>query len=159
MGFNPLDLIAGGAGQALFGNKGLVGTITDTLKDAGVIKDREGEERAVNALMTHEERLNEGVNRLLKGQQEINRLDAASGSWWNSGWRPAIGWSCAAGVFMYYVPRAIMVEGVWLYTCYKAGAIVPFPEMGVGDLLGLTANLLGMSWLRSQEKQVGVARN
>lgn len=94
---------------------------------------------------------------LLRGQQEINLADAKSGSWWQGGWRPAIGWVCAVALACLYIPRALITVGVWAAACWQAGAIVSYPDLGAADLLALTGTMLGASWMRTQEKKAGVA--
>ena len=95
---------------------------------------------------------------LADGQTKINLAEAQSGSLFVAGWRPAIGWVCAISLATYYIPRFALGTGLWFAQSYRAGVLAPMPEMGVGDILALVASLLGMSWLRSQEKKSGVAR-
>ena len=52
--------------------------------------------------------LNAHVELMLK-QAEINLADAKSGSWWQSGWRPAIGWVGALSLTLIYIPKALIL--------------------------------------------------
>lgn len=93
-------------------------------------------------------------------QVELNKIEAASSSVFVAGWRPAIGWVCAASLAVYYIPRFMVGTGLWVWACLTAEPphLVPVPEMGISDILGLVGSLLGMSWLRTSEKKAGVAR-
>lgn len=95
---------------------------------------------------------------LSKGQIEINKIEAASTNWWVSGWRPAIGWVGAASLFTYYVPYCIVATVVWAHQVGISGTLVPRPDLGISDLIGLIAAMLGVAGMRSFEKAKGVAR-
>lgn len=84
--------------------------------------------------------------------------EPASGSLFVTGWRPAIGWVCAASLAVYYLPRFVLGTVLWFRAGWAQGEVPPMPEMGIGDILGLVGALLGMSWLRTAEKKAGVAR-
>jgi len=89
-------------------------------------------------------------------QSNVNAIEAASASLYKSGWRPAIGWVCAGALALNYWPRAIAGVALWILQCVHTGTLAPYPDLGIADLLGLTASLLGMSTLRSIEIQKGV---
>lgn len=89
-------------------------------------------------------------------QSNVNALEAASPSLFKSGWRPAIGWICAGALLLNYWPRALAGVTLWIIQCVHTGTLAPYPDLGIADLLGLTASLLGMSTLRSVEIQKGV---
>ena len=89
---------------------------------------------------------------LLQGQMDINKAEAASGSVFIGGWRPAIGWVCAAALACQYIARPLLV---W------AGIITGhnWPVLpGLDDnLWQLMLGMLGMGGLRTVEKVKGVA--
>lgn len=91
-------------------------------------------------------------------QVELNKIEAASSSVFVAGWRPAIGWVCAASLAVYYIPRFVVGTSMWCVSAWGQQSLPPMPEMGIGDILGLVGSLLGMSWLRTSEKKAGVAR-
>lgn len=91
-------------------------------------------------------------------QVELNKVEAASSSVFVAGWRPAIGWVCAASLAVYYIPRFVVGTAMWCGAAWGQQSLPPMPEMGIGDILGLVGSLLGMSWLRTAEKRAGVAR-
>jgi Holin of 3TMs, for gene-transfer release len=90
-------------------------------------------------------------------QSAVNLSESQSPATWKSGWRPAIGWVCAGALLLNYWPRAIAGVTLWVIQCIQSKGLAPYPDLGVMDLLGLTASLLGMSTLRSVDKRAGVA--
>lgn len=105
-------------------------------------------------------KLNAHVSLMLK-QAEINLADAKSGSFWQAGWRPSVGWVCALSLFLMYVPKAIVMTYVWTVQCLylldewdkKAALVLPmFPDLGTGDIIGLLGSLLGVAAMRSYDK-------
>lgn len=90
------------------------------------------------------------------GQTEINKLDAASESWFQRCWRPAAGWVCVISLALYYWPMFIIGSFLWARMSIALGAIQPRPDMGVLDLLGLLGSLAGFGAVRSWEKSNGL---
>jgi hypothetical protein len=100
---------------------------------------------------------------------KLNLADAQSGSLFQAGWRPAIGWVCALALALYYPTRIIVGMTIWTIQSYQAihafiptdampwVSLPPMPEVGISDILGLVATMLGSSWLRTQEKKAGIA--
>ena len=83
---------------------------------------------------------------LALGQIDINKEDAKSGSFWQSGWRPYIGWICGTGLAYQFLVYPILI------------AFVPkIVQLDMGTLLTLLGGLLGLGALRTQEKIKGVA--
>lgn len=78
---------------------------------------------------------------LLMGQIETNQEEAQHRSIFVAGWRPAIGWTCALGLFYDFLLRPIGV-----------GLGYPFPSLNIGDLISLVVALLGLGTLRTAEK-------
>ena len=83
---------------------------------------------------------------LALGQIGINTEDAKSGSFWQSGWRPFIGWICGAGLGYQFLVYPILV------------AFVPkIQQLDMGTLLTLLTGLLGLGGMRTFEKLNGKA--
>ena len=80
-------------------------------------------------------------------QAEINKIDARSKNIWQSGWRPAIGWSCAAGFFYLTLLSPILQQLFQL----------EMPEVEPFIILNTMFALLGMGGLRTFEKIKGKA--
>lgn len=102
---------------------------------------------------------------LAKGQQAINLKEAEHPEIFVSGWRPFIGWVCGVSLAVYFIPRFLVSTIFWsmqVYSLWNSGqytTVPPMPDVGISDILGLTATLLGMAGLRSWEKNQGVARD
>lgn len=96
--------------------------------------------------------------RLDLAQIEVNKVEATSASLFTSGWRPAIGWTCAIALFSYYVPYVLAATALWVIQVVQTGQLQPRPDLGIADLLGLVFAMLGMSTLRTAEKMKSVAR-
>lgn len=105
---------------------------------------------------------------LAQGQIDIDKIEAASPSLWNSGWRPGIGWICVCILGLTYIPKALTLTGFWAYQTYltfahpemKLPLMPPFPDIGITDLIGILGTLLGsahLAQLRTAEKKAGVA--
>lgn len=98
------------------------------------------------------------IEKIDAAQTEINKIEAASSSFFIAGWRPALAWICNLAVGLYYLPRFVLGMYFWARQVVLTGDLVPLPEMGIGDILGLVAILLGASGIRAWEKKQGVAR-
>lgn len=85
-------------------------------------------------------------------QIKVNQEEAKSASVFVAGWRPAIGWVCAAGLAWNFLGYPVAV--------YFADIFIPeYSPVGLasGDLLTLALGMLGMAGLRSWEKVKGVS--
>ncbi len=127
-----------------------LGTLIDRL-----IPDRAAAEKAKAEM---EQQLVTAANAAAMAQVEVNKIEAGHSSVFVAGWRPAIGWVCAASMALYYIPMALVGTALWAWACIQAGAVVPRPEMGIVEIIGLVTSLLGMGTLRTTEKLNGVAR-
>jgi hypothetical protein len=73
------------------------------------------------------------------------------GSLFVAGWRPGLGWSGAIGVaWVFWMGPMIG------YFAALAGKQVALPTIDTANLMLLVAQLLGLGWLRTQEKKAGV---
>ena len=71
----------------------LIGPATQLLDK--VIEDKDEKNRIAFELSTLAER---HAQEALKGQLEINKVEAAHKSLFVAGWRPSIGWCCSLGL-------------------------------------------------------------
>jgi len=86
------------------------------------------------------------------GQIETNKAEAQHRSVWVAGWRPAIGWACAAGFGYTFVGYPVLS---WVGGIYGWPAL---PLIDNGILLEMTFGMLGMAGLRTFEKLKGVSK-
>ena len=100
--------------------------------------------------------------KLMLAQSEINLSDSKSSSWFQSGWRPAIGWVGAVSLALMYIPKAIVMTVIWTWQCVvimKSNTdiyqiqIPVFPDLGVSDIIGLLMSMLGVAAMRSYDKK------
>lgn len=89
---------------------------------------------------------------LALGQIEINKVEAASAGLLKGGWRPAIGWTCAGGLFYQLIARPLLgwVAMNWL------GWTAP-PSLELDTLMTLLFGMLGMGAYRTAEKIKGAS--
>ena len=119
----------------------LVGPVTGLL-------DKFIEDKDQKAALGHEiaTMFEKHAHEALKGQLEINKVEAAHHSVFVSGWRPCIGWVCALGLFYNVILANIL--GIW----------VDVPEVDTTLLVPVMMGMLGFGAMRSYEKVKGVSR-
>lgn len=94
-----------------------------------------------------------------ENQHNHEQDPGAKASFYDRGWRPAIGWTCASALFLFYIPQFLFASGVWLYQCVISTAgIPPYPVTMDEGLWQLVVALLGMAGIRSLDKAKGTAR-
>lgn len=85
------------------------------------------------------------------GQIEVNKIEAASPDRFVSGWRPAVGWVCVAGLGYQYLGQPLLT---WLSGW---GQIPAPPSIALADLMVLLTGMLGLGGFRTVEKLKGAA--
>jgi hypothetical protein len=88
---------------------------------------------------------------LATAQAEINKVEAASSSFFVSGARPFIMWICGVGLAMQFLVLPLLTWG-----CALAGNPITFPSLDMETLLTLLLGLLGLGGLRTIERIKGV---
>lgn len=91
--------------------------------------------------------------KLALAQTETNKIEAASESLFKSGWRPAVGWTCAGGLFYQMIARPLLG---WIAVNWF-GWQVPPPPLEMDTLMTLLFGMLGLGAFRMTEKIKGVA--
>lgn len=128
---------------------GLAGKITDGI--AGYFKGK----NELDLARVHIERelilLAKAVD---TGQIEINKIEAASTSWFIAGWRPAIGWMGGLALFYEYLIRPIYNAVSYLIDqdSYE------LPAADLEAIIGIVMAMLGIAGMRTVEKIKGVSR-
>lgn len=97
---------------------------------------------------------------LIKGQQEINKVEAAHASIFVAGWRPAIGWVGVAALLYQYIIYPFMT---WLWVAMQARgwvdvAIKNPPLLDIEALMVLMTGILGIASARTFEKVRGATK-
>ncbi len=122
-----------------------LGTLIDRL-----IPDRAAAERAKAEM---EQQLVTAANAAAMAQVEVNKVEAAHSSVFVAGWRPSIGWVCAAGLAW-----AFVVAPVASWALMVLGVKAELPAIQFDHLFELVLAMLGIGGLRTFEKLRGVAR-
>ena len=91
---------------------------------------------------------------LALSQIEVNKAEAASGSLFKGGWRPAGGWCCAFAFLYHFILKDLII-----FSCAIAGVELPeLPEFDMGTLLTVLGGMLGIGGLRTYEQQKGLTK-
>ena len=91
---------------------------------------------------------------LAKAQIGVNAVEAANSNWFISGWRPAVGWTCAGGLFYQVIARPIL--GWIMQNLF--GWTLP-PQLEMDTLMTVLFGMLGLGAYRTVEKVKGAEGN
>ena len=116
----------------------LVGPITDIINK--VVPDKDQAAKLAHEVSTMAE---SHAQQIALAQIEVNKTEAAAG-WFRGGWRPAVGWICAAGFGVNFLVSPLAV-----------GAGIAIPQADVGTMMPVLTGLLGLGTLRTFEKVKG----
>jgi hypothetical protein len=97
-------------------------------------------------------KVQETLNQLDLAQIEVNKIEAQSSSMFVAGWRPALGWICAAAFAYVLILQPFMAFAL-------AATGYPVKDLPVidGELLGWTmGGMLGLGTMRTVEKVKGI---
>ena len=92
--------------------------------------------------------------KLALGQLEVNSREAATGSIFVGGWRPAVGWICAFGLAYEFIVAPMLP---WLMLAVFGKQLPDLPDLPMETLLTLLLGMLGLGGLRTVEKVKRVA--
>jgi hypothetical protein len=87
---------------------------------------------------------------LMKGQMDINKVEAANTNLFVAGWRPGVGWVCVAALAMQFIVGPLLLWGSHL-----VGHPITVPEMNLSALMPIVLGMLGLGTLRTVEKLAG----
>lgn len=90
--------------------------------------------------------------KLAAGQLAVNQAEATSASLFVSGWRPAVGWCCAAAFGFKFIGGPLLV----LIAQYF-GHTVTLPDFDYSEMSTILLGMLGLGGLRTVEKIKNVA--
>lgn len=115
------------------------------------IPDADEKYRMAHEIATLAERQ---AHELAKEQIKVNQAEAAHGSVFVSGWRPAVGWICATGLAFNFI---IVPLGNFTLVLAEKGVVVP--SLDLSEMMPVLLGMLGLGAYRSFEKIKGVARS
>ena len=101
------------------------------------VKDKDLQQKLSHDIATMAEK---HAQQLALQQIEVNKAEA-KGNWFQSSWRPLIGWICGLSLAINYMVSPIM-----------AGVGVTIPQADMTVMMPLLFGLLGISGLRSFDK-------
>jgi hypothetical protein len=84
-------------------------------------------------------------------QVETNKIEAASSSLFVAGWRPAVGWICAAGMGINFIITPLLSPVLNAYTR------IGIPQLDMTQMMPVLIGMLGLAAARSIDKKNGVA--
>lgn len=86
-------------------------------------------------------------------QLEVNKAEAQSPDLFRGGWRPAVGWTCVAGLAYQFLVQPVLP---WLVTAL-GGSVPPLPAIDNEVLFVLLTGMLGFGGMRTVERLKGKA--
>ena len=131
--------------------KGLIETVGDIADDL-ITTDEERDAASLEMFKAETERI-QIRQQGQQGQVEINKVEAKHPSVFVSGWRPAAGWVCVAGLSYSVIYYLILWAYFLAFPAYE-----PPPNIDTGVLVTLLSGLLGIGGFRTYEKYKKVAR-
>jgi hypothetical protein len=147
---------AGGlVGKAIAGALGL-GQDATPEQTAAALGNLSGEQlvalRAIEADLAKEQLKSDTA--LALGQIEVNKIDAASDSMFQKGWRPMAGWAAVAMALIYPPVRVILP---WALKVSGVDGVPELPPLDAVEALGVLGALLGVGSMRHKERLAGKA--
>ena len=131
----------------------LITTLLPSVMDVAGRFLPEDKQKRAEAEREIEAKLTESLANIDLANLKINEADAKSGNWFQSGWRPFIGWSCGFALAYTYVLQPILTFGL-----AQAGYLIDLPAVNLGEMMPVLMGMLGLGGLRSWEKVKGVSR-
>lgn len=129
----------------------LISPIKDIVSEVVVDKDKA---RELNVrLQELADKADERIHEQTLAQIEVNKEEAKHDSIFVAGWRPAVGWTGAAG-FGYMT----IIEPVARFIATMFGYEGAFPQLDDTLLITVLGGILGLGGLRTYEKYKGVER-
>jgi hypothetical protein len=127
----------------------IIGDLINGVKDliSEVVVDKDKRDQVNLELRRLEDQAEARLDAQMTAQVEVNKIEAASGSVFVAGWRPAIGWVGASALFYSYIVSPFI--GIW----------TKVPPYDFDGLIYIVTAMLGIGGMRSYEKVKGVSTN
>ena len=94
------------------------------------------------------------AQQLALAQIEVNKAEAASGSFFKGGWRPFVGWVCGVAFAYHFIIQPLVI-----FILTAIGMDIPdLPEFDMGTLLPVLGGMLGIGGLRTYEQHKGLTK-
>ena len=115
------------------------------------IEDKDQKAKLAHEIATMGEK---HAQQLALAQIEVNKAEAASGSFFKGGWRPFVGWVCAVAFAYHFVIQPLLIF-IFSYIGIEPPDL---PEFQMNTLLTVLGGMLGIGSLRTYEKQKGLTK-
>lgn len=126
----------------------LIGPVTGLLDK--FIEDKDQKAALAHEIATMSQK---HAQQLALAQIEVNKIEAA-GNWYQSLWRPTVGWVCALAFFYHFLGNPVAV-----FVMTSMGMEIPtLPEFDMGTLMTVLGGMLGIGGLRTYEKKQGLTK-
>jgi len=125
----------------------LIGPVTGLLDK--FIEDKDQKNALAHEIATMAEKQ---AHEIALAQIEVNKIEAQSPSLFKSGWRPFLGWVCAAAFAYHFLMQPLVVFGL----AYGGYDPIDLPEFDMGSMMTVLMGMLGLGGLRTYEKQKGL---
>ena len=97
---------------------------------------------------------------LAKLQIQTNTEEAKSANWFVSGWRPFVGWVCGSAFAYNYIFLPFLLFFVYTFGTYEmVTQVTALPKIDIASMMPILLGMLGLGYLRTDEKKVGVSRS
>jgi len=126
----------------------LIGPVSGLLDK--FIEDKDQKAKLAHEIATLAERQ---AHEIAKAQIAVNKEEASSHSMFVSGWRPAVGWVCCAGLASNYLLVPFANFGLSV-----AGSGYVVPTLDLSEMMPVLLGMLGLGAMRTVEKTKDVAR-
>ena len=127
----------------------LVAPVTGLLDK--IIEDKDQKAALAHELATMADK---HAQQLALAQIEVNKAEAASGSFFKGGWRPFVGWVCGVAFAYHFIIQPLVI-----FILTAIGMDIPdLPEFDMGTLLPVLGGMLGIGGLRTYEKHKGLTK-
>jgi hypothetical protein len=93
------------------------------------------------------------MHELALAQVELNKVEAANTNVFISGWRPMVGWVCAASFFYAVIGNDLLNYVLQLVSMFTAKPMPVFPEPDTTITMELLFAMLGVGAMRSWDKK------
>ena len=87
-------------------------------------------------------------------QTEILKIDAASTSFFQKGWRPLAAWTCVIVGFIYPLVRVVVP---WTLQVLGVDGVPDLPALDTGEMVAMLTGMLGLGTMRTTERLKGKA--
>ena len=114
------------------------------------IEDKDEKAKLAHEIATMSQKM---AHESAMAQVEVNKEEAKHRSVFVSGWRPAVGWTCALALLYHYLLRPTAV-----FIATLMGNAIELPVFDMNSLLTVLMGLLGLGGLRTYEKVKNVSK-